>query len=900
METPTPATPAGRNRSSSVPTDTDCSSVFDTNSPTSTSISPRSDAGHKLVATEETTSQDQLAPAVCSDDAGESTTIMFPSVFYGSANLQPPSRDRRAPAIFAGFISNIPPLSDEELRHVELSPASKNELTPAPTDDEEETTASQPKSSKSKKPASSSSSSTKSTPKPKAKITKKPLTKRTTKKTSRPTALTPVTSFENAQPSPPASQLGKRKLAATALGITPSKKPKQTPSTSELSDEKQQLRDIVERLLANRHPGAVKFAPAGQPAVWAEGRQELCETLHYFRSYQSACHSTGGFVRGFMFDNNAHVRDYIDNDVVISRAGGGMVKDKDSGEMKAGRDQSDDSSTVKALRNCMKQYNPVVVIVGTDNPHVPSKPPHQYCVLDYFKPTHIWVEKSGKGKILRYRFEKLNSKKESWWRPENEEESVELGSLGLPVEKTCDACTEKSPQIYLNGWMCLKPNCTTFWHILDESVPYEPNEASLMYDPRFLKQKTPWPNDDSEYPLAFNSAELSGYSIPGEDTSQAFWSGMVCPQCGRCNSRLSWTGWHCECGYRRDPPHALIPAASLRDPLWPLTSSYTMSKDILAPLIDVNVSFAHGYRINRYTIPGIEGFITHMIANQAILEEPGGPDDMFEELQQTDIGLERRSMPSGQLKGDKYCRHFAVNYGMPYKFIAATASHSFDGAARPVTATRSRLNWAAQLLMSQETGTSMDEVRTTWKEKEFNEVLALGYFESQKMNYHDDGEYGLGPTIATLSLGAPGTMRIRMKARNYNGSSTAGVYDDSRPIPGCTQFEARAELHASLQSLKASNPSAFRARLKQVPKDLKLKGSGNSKEVLKMELGHGDVVVMHGAEIQKYYEHAVEHAGKLRFALTCRYIDGGSLKEGDRPGYVVGADEGGYDGARVC
>jgi hypothetical protein len=67
-----------------------------------------------------------------------------------------------------------------------------------------------------------------------------------------------------------------------------------------------------------------------------------------------------------------------------------------------------------------------------------------------------------------------------------------------------------------------------------------------------------------------------------------------------------------------------------------------------------------------------------------------------------------------------------------------------------------------------------------------------------------------------------------------------------------------------------------------------------------MELGHGDVVVMHEAEIQKYYEHAVEHAGKLRFALTCRYIDPESLKEGDRPGYVVEADEGGYDGAKLC
>jgi alkylated DNA repair dioxygenase AlkB len=236
---------------------------------------------------------------------------------------------------------------------------------------------------------------------------------------------------------------------------------------------------------------------------------------------------------------------------------------------------------------------------------------------------------------------------------------------------------------------------------------------------------------------------------------------------------------------------------------------------------------------------------------------------------------------------------------MPYKFIAATASHSFEGAARPITATRSRLNWAAKFLKTLESGKSMDEVSQDWHEQEFNEVLALGYFKAQKISYHDDGEFGLGPTIATLSLGAPGTMHIRMKAKHYHGCSSAGVYDSSPPLPGCQQFEARSELQDSLSELHASDPKAYRVRLKQIPKELKLKASGNAKDVLRMELGHGDIVVMHGAEIQKYYEHAVEHAGKLRFALTCRYIDPEGLKGANKPEYVVGRDEGGYDGSRL-
>ncbi|KAJ4334403.1 hypothetical protein N0V95_009181 [Ascochyta clinopodiicola] len=463
-----------------------------------------------------------------------------------------------------------------------------------------------------------------------------------------------------------------------------------------------------------------------------------------------------------MFDKIAHPRDYVDSNVVIARAGGGQAKDKNSGEMRATRDQIEDT-TSNSLRNCMNHYNPVVIITGVDNPHMPSQPPYQYCVLDYFKPTHIWTEKSGTSKIVRYRFEKLN--------------------------------------------------------------------------------------------------------------------------------RL---------------------AVSLREPLWPLTYSYTPSRDTHSPLVAVNVSFAHNYRINRYTIPGIDGFITHMVANRAIVEEPNGPDSMYEELQQTDIGLRRRPIDNSQLKGGTYTRNFLVNYGMPYKFIAATASHPFTSAARPITATRSRLNWAAKYLLSHgRSGSPHPAISTSnssqashsstqvreFENHEFNEVLALGYFESQKISYHDDGEFGLSPTIATLSLGAPGTMRIRLKAKHHLGVSTAGVYTDALPLPGCNNYTSRLAAHDDLQALKSSDPKSYRKRLKELPKEMNLKTSGNAKDVLKMEVAHGDVVVMHGAQLQKYYEHAVEHSGKLRFALTCRYIDPESLGEGEKPEYEVERDQGGYDGA---
>lgn len=675
-------------------------------------------------------------------------------------------------------------------------------------------------------------------------------------------------------------------------------------------------------MTVHRTFGLPKPKPVGQPAVWADARMDLCETLHYFRSYQGACHSTGGFVRGFMFDKVAHPRDYIDSNVVIARAGGGQFRDKDSGEMKASGDQVE-GTTSQNLRNCMSHYNPVVIITGVDNPHTPSQSPHQYCVMDYFKPTHIWTEKSGNSKIVKYRFEKLNAWKDSWWRPKDIEDPVKLGCLSPPVSKSCDTCAQESPQIYLNGWMCLQPACSLFWLIppaggLQGLTPFEPDEASLTYDPRFLKVYTAWPNDTHSYPLTSNDALISTHAVPGEDTSETFTRGVVCPSCGRCNPRISWLGWACPCGWSKQPTHTLIPAVSIREPLWPLSDTYTPSRDTHSPLINVHVSFAHEYRINRYSLPGISGFVTHMIANRRVVEEPGGPDDMFEELQKVDIGLRRRPLENSQLKGGMWTKHFAVNYGMPYKFIAATESHSFSEAARPITATRSRLNWAAGYLLANESSTmsprssvmststsstaasssQASEQLRDFEQHKFNEVLALGYFESQKTNYHDDGEYGLGPTIATWSLGASGTMRIRLKAKHHLGMSKSGVYTDALPLPGCNAYEARIAKVDELRDLKAtSTPAEYRKRLQALPKELKLKASGNARDALTLKLGHGDIVVMHGADIQTYYEHAVEHAGKLRFALTCRYIDPASLPENERPEYTVEQDNGAYTGS---
>ncbi|KAK7515443.1 hypothetical protein IWZ03DRAFT_441940 [Phyllosticta citriasiana] len=636
-----------------------------------------------------------------------------------------------------------------------------------------------------------------------------------------------------------------------------------------------------------KDPGSSKPPPMCEPEVWADGRQALCETLPYYHAYQSGGYVTGGFAYGFMVDKESSPRDYMDSEVLISRAGGGLSRDANSGSMVRGSDQSLKSSQVQGVRSSMDSFNPVAIISGDRNPQAPCAMPHPYNVLDWFKPAYVWAEKSSGHVVIKYRFEKLDKNKQSWWMPQGLSEPAKLGSLPAPEVKTCDVCLESSTRIYLQGWMCLQPQCIKFWEIGGS----EPDEASLLYDPRFLKQYTSWPHSSAPQPLRPEPMQLGSLPILGDDVSWAAGKGIACPDCGRCNSREAWKGWKCgnpACSFEYSLPHLSIPPSAIRNPYDPASRGYTSSKDqVLSSGISLKVEFTNNYRIHKYIIPGIPGFVAHFIANGTVNEERDGPDDMWTELQSTEIGLCRRPLQCSTLRGPMLTQHFSVNYGMPYKFIASTESRSFEDACKAIKDSRSRLNWAARQCVP-------------GHGNEFNELLALGYFERQGIDYHDDGEKGLGPTIATLSLGSTSNMRIRMKSKHHNGATKSGAYVDLPPLIGCLKYEERKAAHDILEQLRAEGElDAAKYRVKQLPKELGLKSKGNAKDVLNMFLRHGDIVIMHGAAIQQYFEHTVEHSGKLRFALTCRYIDPESLPPADKPNYTVEADQGVYDGCML-
>ncbi|KAI4104070.1 MAG: hypothetical protein L6R37_003476 [Teloschistes peruensis] len=166
-----------------------------------------------------------------------------------------------------------------------------------------------------------------------------------------------------------------------------------------------------------------------------------------------------------------------------------------------------------------------------------------------------------------------------------------------------------------------------------------------------------------------------------------------------------------------------------------------------------------------------------------------------------------------------------------------------------------------------------------------NEVLILGYFQDQAIGYHDDGEGWLGPTIVTFSLGSNATMTIRMKGKYYLGATGNNLktYDPNQEIvEGCVAPEYREYMNENWSSWTSKKQTTEFGILKSMR-------PGNSLSppvVFKTTLAHGDYIVMHGDDLQKYYEHQISNDGRLRYALTARHVlpdtvDPAQLYKGD-------------------
>lgn len=98
-------------------------------------------------------------------------------------------------------------------------------------------------------------------------------------------------------------------------------------------------------------------------------------------------------------------------------------------------------------------------------------------------------------------------------------------------------------------------------------------------------------------------------------------------------------------------------------------------------------------------------------------------------------------------------------------------------------------------------------------------------------------------------------MRWRLKKKFYTGFTNKDrtIYDPTIPIvEGCYNAELRREINAKASIMD-------KAALTEHAKKTLSGCRGDPPVVLTMKLRHGDFMVMHGAEMQKYFEVKFTH-----------------------------------------
>lgn len=267
--------------------------------------------------------------------------------------------------------------------------------------------------------------------------------------------------------------------------------------------------------------------------------------------------------------------------------------------------------------------------------------------MDWFQVTYVWAEKFNGKVCYKFRFEKIELEKKSWWAPKGSPlpPSTRNFDTQAPLY-SCVCCHSMSKEVYRDGWMCLNEKCARFF-MLNGQTPANPS-----YSVKFLNERSEWPKSIrlgslKPEPLMIDQGNASF------NYSRVSWKGMVCPQCGRCNSRVHWARWEC---------HA---------------ESCTFSHDIqLTPLSHKLVLSSHGFQGNGHAVPQdkhanpimlrepaflgnwrIHTFevmagthscavVTHFHANTLINQMSGGANDMFHALQEADLGLQRFPLKS--------------------------------------------------------------------------------------------------------------------------------------------------------------------------------------------------------------------------------------------------------------
>lgn len=115
--------------------------------------------------------------------------------------------------------------------------------------------------------------------------------------------------------------LSTQKSQKSSMGL-PIVIPPEVPSLADIQSSKRKATGSKKPTVYVKYHQSVqddKPTPYGQPPVWADKRQNLCEALPYYKAYMSGAHLHDGMVRAFMVDKEVGIRDKLNDEILIAR-----------------------------------------------------------------------------------------------------------------------------------------------------------------------------------------------------------------------------------------------------------------------------------------------------------------------------------------------------------------------------------------------------------------------------------------------------------------------------------------------------------------------------------------------------------------------------------------------------
>ncbi|KAJ3154442.1 hypothetical protein HDU89_008512 [Geranomyces variabilis] len=434
----------------------------------------------------------------------------------------------------------------------------------------------------------------------------------------------------------------------------------------------------------------------GKPQAWCETRQELCEGLPYFRSFQSGLYKQDDLAKGYLIDGFCAERDVWNGKVFISHGGGSQAAPKTGTGLKAkksatcvasrsalplGASQQETHSAIRALNATMNAGVPFVVIMGAHYSLADFKIPHRYCVLGYYVITDCWNEKEyvegGSGEFhvrWKFRFEWAEGNPVEPWFRTTENELEEDDTTTAPDPYTCAECLSESPAVY-TAPMCLKSGCPRFWKYLCCDDWHDP-PPNLELNKRFISPRPSARHDASKSPLASVRPVLDKF-ISNDMTFAS-------------SSRLDDRG----CALLQEGSRIIRYEDVIAD------------NPLLSGLLRVTYLLPTGGRIEHIRArPG------HKLAEEG--------KAIFRQFQH-DVELQRWRHTVHRVKGfvtQNYCH----NAGRAYSHAVKLPATDFE--QDPPVIQRAR-----------------EILQKISPQSKINELLSMFYLQGQKMAFHDDGE----------------------------------------------------------------------------------------------------------------------------------------------------------------